>query len=103
MTIKDLRKLPGTSTWMWRTVESDTGDYYTFANAQGILFYHDTMHRKIKCCTMERFHACKTVEETEQKLNQIFANIERDPIPGVEKDLWLKIPMEKKQPRKVTE
>ena len=96
MTICNLRKLPHSGTWMWRTVEGNTGDYYTFGNGQGIHFFTDDHMHHWKLCTMERFSVCKTTVETEQKLNRIFSQLDHDPIPGLEDELKLDIPMEKR-------
>lgn len=82
MTIKQLGKMSTDSgTWQWRTVEGNTGVYFTFGNGKGIHFYRDDHQFGCKVCTAEKFSVCKTVPETEQKLNQMFADREADPTP----------------------
>ena len=81
MRIKSLGKLtPDSGTWKWRTVEGDSGMYYTFADGTGIHFYSDAeTHFKVATC--EKFKVCKTVSGTRKKLNRMFANKEADPSP----------------------
>lgn len=80
MHIKDLKKaLPNSNTWQWRTVEGDTGLYYTFSDGTGIHFWQDGRRFHHKVATCEKFKVCKTASGTRQKLNRIFAEIEADP------------------------
>ena len=79
MRIKNLHCLPGTRTWMWRTVESNKGNYYTFANGKGILYSNDDYTYQKKFCTHEKFSVCKTVSGTRKKLNRLFAPLVEDP------------------------
>lgn len=81
MRIKSFGKLtPDSGTWKWRTVEGDSGMYYTFADGTGIHFYSDAeTHFKVATC--EKFKVCKTVSGTRKKLNRMFASKEADPSP----------------------
>lgn len=79
MRIQKLKKLPGTGTWTWRTVEGNKGLYMTFANGKGILYQSDDNTYGIKFATHEKFAVCKTVSGTRQKLNRIFQNLTDDP------------------------
>ena len=81
MRIHQLKRLPGTSTWTWRTVEGNKGTYLTFANGKGILYNQDDGMYGRKFCTHEKFSVCKTVSGTRRKLNRIFAPLADDPSP----------------------
>ena len=77
MKICKLHKYQGT--WMWRTVEGNTGLYYTAAHGKGIFFMSDDQMYVNKMCTHEKFSACKTASGTRKKLNRIFAELDHDP------------------------
>ena len=81
MKIKNLHKLPNGNTWMWRTVEGDTGDYYTFDNGKGMNFMNQDVGFRVKMATFEKFKACKTESGMRKKLNRIFATRTEDPTP----------------------
>ena len=74
MRICNLRKYDGT--WMWRTVEGNTGLYYTAAHGKGIFFMRDDQKYVNKMCTYEKFSSCKTASGTRRKLNRIFAELD---------------------------
>ena len=79
MRIHKLTRIPNTRTWTWRTVESNKGMYYTFANGKGILYSNDAHTYKTKLCTFEKFSVCKTPSGTRKKLNRLFAALTEDP------------------------
>ena len=81
MKIYKLSRLPGTNTWQWRTVEGNTGNYYTFANGKGILYQRDDGKYGCKFCSHEKFNVCKTISGTRKKLNRIFDPLTEDPSP----------------------
>ena len=81
MRIHQLKKLPGTNTWTWRTVEGNRGLYMTFANGKGILYNADNGQYGRKFCTHEKFAVCKTPSGTRRKLNRLFADLTDDPSP----------------------
>ena len=79
MKVCKLHRMKDQNVWLWRTVEGNKGDYFTYANGKGILFYSDKTRRKEKLATFERFQACKTVSGTRRKLNRFFADMTDDP------------------------
>ena len=79
MRIHKLSRIPNTNTWTWRTVESNKGMYYTFANGKGILYSNDARTYSTKFCTHEKFYVCKTIPGTRKKLNRLFAPLSEDP------------------------
>lgn len=81
MKIFKLRKLAGTRTWQWRTVEGNRGTYSTFANGAGILYNQDDGSFGNKFCTFEKFKVCKTASGTRRKLNRLFSGLADDPTP----------------------
>lgn len=82
MRIQKLRKIPGTRTWTWRTVEGNTGTYMTYDNGKGILFNDDAATYGTKFCTWEKFSVCKTPSGTRKKLNRLFSTLTEDPSRG---------------------
>ena len=81
MKIKNLKNIPGTKTWQWRTVEGNKGNYMTFANGKGILYNSDDELFGNKFCSHEKFSICKTPSGTRKKLNRLFAPLTDDPTP----------------------
>ena len=82
MRIKSLQRMEAnSSSWQWRTVESDTGLYYTFANGKGIHFLSDDHQFHHKVATHEKFSVCRTSSGTRNKLNRIFSTRPCDPTP----------------------
>ena len=81
MKIHSLRRLPDTSTWEWRTIESNKGTYYTNAIGSGMFFRSDDGKYVEKLLPYERFKVCKTPSGTRRKLNKIFEHCEADPTP----------------------
>lgn len=73
--------LKDSNTWTWRTVEGDTGEYYTYTNGAAIFFMRDSDKRSCKICTVEKFKVCKTPSGTRKKLNRMFADKQSDPDP----------------------
>ena len=82
MRIKNLRRLdPHSRTYEWRTVEGDSGVYYTFADGTGMHYFRDDKQFHLKIATCEKFQICKTISGTRRKLNRIFAEQTADPTP----------------------
>lgn len=81
MKVFKLRKIPGTGTWTWRTVEGNRGNYMTFANGKGILYQQDDNSYGTKFATHEKFSICRTPSGTRKKLNRIFEPLTDDPTP----------------------
>lgn len=79
MRICKLKRLPGTNTYTWRTVEGNRGTYLTFANGKGILYQQDDNQYGTKFATHEKFTVCKTISGTRKKLNRIFEPLIDDP------------------------
>ena len=81
MRIQKLKRLSGTNTYTWRTVEGNRGTYLTFANGKGILYQQDDNQYGTKFATHEKFAVCKTLSGTRKKLNRIFEPLTDDPTP----------------------
>lgn len=81
MKIYNLRKVPDTRTYTWRTVEGNRGTYMTFDNGKGILYQQDDNKFGNKFASHEKFQVCKTLSGTRKKLNRIFAPLTDDPTP----------------------
>lgn len=79
MKVFNLRRIPGTCTWMWRTKEGNTGTYYTYSDGTGIMFMPDGDGNRIKVSTCEKFKVCKEIGDTHKKLDKMFAKKEADP------------------------
>ena len=85
MKVWKLKYLPGTKILTWRTVEDNSGEYYTFANGSGMHFRADDFSSHFKVATIEKFKICKTLSGTRKKLNRMFADKTHDP---TEEDPW---------------
>ena len=81
MKVCKLKRIPGSKTLQWRTMEGNKGQYYTYANGKGILYMNDSKTFGIKFCTHEKFQACKTLSGTRKKLNKLFLPLSDDPTP----------------------
>lgn len=79
MKIYNLQKIPGSYTFMWRTVEGNSGTYYTYTDGTGIMFMPDGDGNRLKVSTCEKFKVCKTIGATHRKLDKMFAKKTADP------------------------